>query len=151
MTIPIAFPFTSVTRWLLVVVGCAVLATAQPMSAADEESPRKEDTVIYPKNRAQEAGGGTEGARPSPGGGWMPIAALLLACAGGWVLWQKRRGLSPLAAANARLSVEETKNLGNRQYLVVARYEGQKFLLGVTPGQIQLISKLDPTKPDPTP
>ena len=38
--------------------------------------------------------------------------------------------------------VEETRALGNRQYLVVASYEGKKFLLGVCPGQINLLSPL---------
>ena len=43
--------FTSVTRWLLVVVGCAVLETAQPMSAASAETPapREPGTLIYPQ------------------------------------------------------------------------------------------------------
>jgi flagellar protein FliO/FliZ len=41
-----------------------------------------------------------------------------------------------------KLQIEETRSLGNRQYLVVAVYEGQKLLLGVTPGQIQLLTPL---------
>jgi hypothetical protein len=32
-------PFTSVTRWLIVVVGCAVLETAQLMRAEAPEAP----------------------------------------------------------------------------------------------------------------
>jgi flagellar protein FliO/FliZ len=41
------------------------------------------------------------------------------------------------------LAVDETRSLGNRQYLVVASYEGKKFLLGVCPGRIEMLSALD--------
>ena len=39
--------------------------------------------------------------------------------------------------------VAETKSLGNKQYLVVASYGDQKFLLGVCPGKIELLSELE--------
>jgi flagellar protein FliO/FliZ len=42
----------------------------------------------------------------------------------------------------ASLKIEETKPLGNRQFLVVASYEGQKFLLGVVPGRVDFLSAL---------
>jgi flagellar protein FliO/FliZ len=41
-----------------------------------------------------------------------------------------------------KLNVAETRMLGNRQFLVVAEYEGRKMLLGVCPGRIELISDL---------
>ncbi|WP_404423650.1 flagellar biosynthetic protein FliO [Nibricoccus sp. IMCC34717] len=145
---PFASPFTSVTRWLLVVVGCAVLATAQPMSAADEPAaPLKENTIIYPKNAQAPAGAARSDEARGPS--WLALAAVLLAGAGAWVLWQKKRGTGPLGQMTHKLSVEETKSLGNRQYLVVARYEDQRFLLGITPGQIQLISKLEAAAKEP--
>jgi flagellar biogenesis protein FliO len=37
----------------------------------------------------------------------------------------------------------DTRSLGNRQFLVVAEYDQQKFLLGVSTGNIKLLSKLD--------
>jgi flagellar protein FliO/FliZ len=69
------------------------------------------------------------------------LAALALAGGGGWMVWRNRRGTA--AGRDARnLSVEETRSLGNRQYLVVASYEGKKFLLGVCPGRIDMLSSL---------
>jgi flagellar protein FliO/FliZ len=41
------------------------------------------------------------------------------------------------------LAIDETRSLGNRQYLVVASYEGKKFLIGVCPGRIDMLSSLD--------
>ena len=37
----------------------------------------------------------------------------------------------------------DTRSLGNRQFLVVAEYDQQKFLLGVSTGNIKLLSKLN--------
>jgi flagellar protein FliO/FliZ len=74
----------------------------------------------------------------------MLAGAFLLALGGGWLVL-RRRGL-PLAKTlrtGRLLAIEETKSLGNRQYLVVAACEGRRFLLGVTPGQIQMLSPLD--------
>lgn len=122
------------------------------MSAAEPTpSPalRSEQTIIYPKGSAP-AEPRPDIANPSNGSSpWWAVSALLLAVAGGWVLFQKRRGLAPLGLGrnDRKLAVEESKNLGNRQYLVVASYEGRKFLLGVTPDRIQLIS--DVSKPPP--
>ena len=41
-----------------------------------------------------------------------------------------------------KLTVSETRMLGNRQFLVVAEYEGRRMLLGVCPGRIELLSEL---------
>jgi len=135
----------SVTRWLTVVVGCAVLETVQPMSAAESEDPgsRSEATIIYPKASSEHVA--TTGASaPHSGGSLVLAGALLLALGGGWLLL-KRRGLIPARSIRPgrKIVIEETRSLGNRQYLVVAGYEGKKFLLGVTAGQIQMLSTLD--------
>jgi flagellar biogenesis protein FliO len=37
----------------------------------------------------------------------------------------------------------DTRSLGNKQFLVVASYEQEKFLLGISSGSIQLLSKLN--------
>ncbi|MEI6872466.1 MAG: flagellar biosynthetic protein FliO [Verrucomicrobiota bacterium] len=42
-----------------------------------------------------------------------------------------------------KLRIEETKSVGHRQYLLVAEYEGRRFLLGVCPGRIEYLSGLD--------
>ena len=143
--------FTSVTRWLLVVVGCAVLETAQPMSAASAETPapREPGTLIYPQGSPD---------RPTPpealgkgsGQSWTLLtAALLLAGAGVWVVLKRRgpAGLLP-TRTDRKIVIEENRSLGNRQYLVVAGYEDRKFLIGVTPGQIQLLARMDAEQED---
>lgn len=141
--------FSDVLRRLLVVIGCVVLATAQPMSAFASDSPpaepsRSPETVIYPKTAEQKA---AEGAvvkpESGPSGSAYLVIAVLLAAAGGWILWKRKAGLTPFGSPVARkLLVEETKSLGGRQYLVVASYEGRRFLLGVSPGKVELLSHL---------
>jgi flagellar protein FliO/FliZ len=72
------------------------------------------------------------------------VAVVLFAGAGAWLLWRGRTG----GAVNfnrvpRQLAVEETRSLGNRQYLVVASYQDKKFLLGVCPGRIDMLSPLN--------
>ena len=134
-------------RRLLVVIGCVVLATAQPMSIFAEvaaDKPPAPETVLYPQGSAT-----APIAVPTPrtdagyGASTMLVVALLLAAGGVWLLLRRRAGPGFLAGRAAhKLQIEETRSLGNRQYLVVAVYEGQKLLLGVTPGQIQLLTPL---------
>jgi flagellar protein FliO/FliZ len=149
--VPRPASITSVTRWLLVVVGCAVLATAQPMSAAPESAPAADKPsdkpaaptqIIYPKNSPERPAGLPVEKSPLSGMLVM-VTAIALAATGAWILIQRRQS-GPLSARGQRkLHVEETRPLGNRQYLVVAQYEGKKFLLGVTPGQIALLTPLE--------
>jgi flagellar protein FliO/FliZ len=70
------------------------------------------------------------------------VGALLLACAGGWLLLRGRKISLPARSAR-KLAIDETRSLGSRQYLVVASYEGKKLLLGVCPGRIDLLTPLD--------
>jgi flagellar protein FliO/FliZ len=70
------------------------------------------------------------------------VGALLLACAGGWLLLRGRKISLPGRTAR-KLAIDETRSLGSRQYLVVASYEGRKLLLGVCPGRIDLLTPLD--------
>jgi flagellar protein FliO/FliZ len=145
MTFPKAF--TSVTRWLLVVIGCAVLATAQPMSSSPSatEAPaagkRSGDTIIYPKNADEPNKTATAGDRDTSRSLIM-IVALLLAGGGAYLVLQRRKA-GPTGGRGRKLQIDETRPLGNRQYLVVADYDGKKFLLGVTPGRIQMLTPLD--------
>ena len=44
----------------------------------------------------------------------------------------------------ATLRIEQTRPLGNRQFLVVAECDGRRLLLGVSPGGINMLSALDP-------
>lgn len=41
-----------------------------------------------------------------------------------------------------KLHIDEMRPLGNRQFLVVAAYEGKKVLLGVCPGRIDYLCQL---------
>lgn len=138
-------PFTSVTCWLLVVIGCAVLAMAQPMSAASadaaEPTQRPTSEIIYPKGSPEATG--TKAEAKSSGSSYVLVVAIVLAAVGAWVMIQRRQGMPLVARGPRKLQVEETRPLGNRQYLVVANYEGKRFLLGVTTGQIQMLSTLE--------
>jgi len=107
---------------------------------------KKEDPVIYPR--------GTAGAevpvatgKPEANSSFY-LAVALLAGAGGWWLWLKRKGgVRGGLAGVSHLKIAETKSLGSRQYLVVADYDGKKFLLGVCPGRIDLLSPLEESPP----
>jgi flagellar protein FliO/FliZ len=149
--------FTSVTRWVIVVFGCAVLATAQPMNTPP--APTKAPTaipaptgasasnqIIYPQGTSTPANNAAV-TKGEDGRGYILVVAILLAGVGGWIMLQRRKGMPILNREARKLQIEETRPLGNRQYLVVASYEDRKFLLGVTAGQIQLLSDLNKTEP----
>jgi flagellar protein FliO/FliZ len=121
------------TRWRHTLGACCALALAASALAADDNK------IIFP------AGGTGSGAPAAPAGGSLNTITLVLGLAlagvGGWFVWRNRRG-TPRGHDVRSLAIEETRSLGNRQYLVVASYEGKKFLLGVCAGQISLLSAL---------
>lgn len=147
-------PLSSVTRWLLVVVGCAVLETAQPMNAAEpapsapapassssSSAPLDGDRILYPSDSRSSANS-TDGKSTS---GVGPVWAFVLVVglgAGAFWAWRRR---NPVAAVRRRggIVIEDTRALGNRQFLVVAGVDGRRFLLGVAPGNIRMLSPLD--------
>ncbi|MBI2516371.1 MAG: flagellar biosynthetic protein FliO [Opitutae bacterium] len=109
---------------------------------------RAEEKVIYPRNTdATPADAAPVG---KPGSGLNPlllVLALGAAGAGGWLLWRQRTAPAGATGREARkLAIAESRSLGNRQYLVVADYDGKKFLLGVCPGRIDLLSPLEGEK-----
>jgi flagellar protein FliO/FliZ len=110
-------------------------------------APSDADHVIVPAASPAKAPA-TPGA---PGTGAFTLATIvLLAGAGGWLLWRGRgRGLPNFSRAEKQLNVEETRSLGGRQFLVVASYRDQKFLIGVCPGRIELLAPLE--RPNPSP
>ena len=137
-----------VLRRLLMVFGCVVLATTQPMSifasTAQPDTQRSPETVIYPK-ASQEKTVDSPVLRGDSGfgGGYYMFIVLVLAAAGGWILWRRRSGEAVFSSRiEKKLQIEETRSLGNRQFLVVASYEGRKFLLGVTTERIQMLTEL---------
>jgi flagellar protein FliO/FliZ len=105
---------------------------------------RAEEQVIYPRTAAAPTA-----PAPRPPDTLSPLMLVLAfgaAAAGGWLLWRQRRQGQGLAGAARKLAVTETRSLGSRQYLVVADYDGRKFLLGVCPGRIELLAPLDGEK-----
>lgn len=115
-------------------LGLVLVALALPagVRAADD------NTIFTPgasRNEAPAAVGGGLGSVSL-------VLGLALAGAGAWLLWRQRRGL-PAGRELRALAIDETRSLGNRQFLVVASYEGRKFLLGVCPGRIDMLTPLD--------
>lgn len=117
----------------IVVLGLGLLAMAPAVTAADE------NTIIAP--RAPQAGAPAS-ASGTALNSLSVFAAVLLAGVGAWIYWKNRRTL-PAGRDRRALAVDETRSLGNRQFLVVASYEGRKFLLGVCPGRIDLLAQLN--------
>jgi len=135
---------SSVTRWLTVVVGCAALEAVQPMTAAEPAAPlareRSSETMLYPAGSPAVPGA----PRAAPGGSsatWVFTVLVIGAAAGVW--YWRRRGGSP-RRKHGLIAIEDTRPLGNRQFLVVASCDGRRFLLGVAAGGIQMLSPLDP-------
>jgi len=116
-----------------------LLALVPALSAQPKEE------VIYPRGSVP-AGAPVPVDSRGPGSGLI-LATAILAATAGWWLWQKRRSSFRAGAAGAaRLAIVESRSLGSRQYLVVADYDGRKFLLGVCPGRIEMLTPLDGEK-----
>jgi flagellar protein FliO/FliZ len=124
----------SVGRRFLAVVVAAWLFAGAAWAADDNK-------VIYPGSSPR-----SETAAPAAGGmnSLTLVLGVVLAGVGGWFVWRNRHRVAPGRGEHA-LAVEETRALGNKQFLVVASYEGKKFLLGVCPGRIDLLAPLDGT------
>jgi flagellar protein FliO/FliZ len=99
----------------------------------------EEDKIFTPGAARGEALSKTEGTSL---GSMSLTIGLVLAGVGGWLVWRNRRG-TPVSREMRSLAINETRSLGNRQYLVVASYEEKRFLIGVCPGRIDLLSALD--------
>ena len=50
---------------------------------------------------------------------------------------------SSINGTNSGIVLCDTRSLGNKQFLVVAQYDKEKFLLGVSSGKIEMLSKLN--------
>jgi flagellar protein FliO/FliZ len=97
-----------------------------------------DNKIIFP------GGASKDTSTVAPGGSLNTVTLLVgvvLAGVGGWLVWRNRRG-APMGRDLHALSINETRSLGNRQYLVVASYEGKRFLLGVCPGSINMLTSL---------
>lgn len=132
-------PLWKAATTLLIAGGLfAVTASAQEKAA---------EPVIYPRGTAA----AEKSAAPAAAGGlqsYFLLGAAAVAAAAGWWLWSKRR-TGAVNAGPAKLAIVESRSLGSRQYLVVADYDGRKFLLSVCPGSIDLLTPLDGNPPPP--
>ena len=119
----------------------AALLASAGFALAAAAAPAEANRIIAPLHAAAPAAPTGAG-----GSGLLTTAAVLvLAGVGGWLLWRGRNGIG-VGRSQRQLVIDETRSLGNRQYLVVASYQDKKFLLGVCPGRIDLLSPLhDPT------
>lgn len=125
------------SRALRLVVPMLALGWIMDVSAA----PANADEVIVPNSSLSTKAPGAPAATGS--GPLTVVGVLVLAGAGGWMLWRGRAaGLKQFSRMPRQLAVEETRSLGNRQFLVVATYQDKKFLIGVCPGRIDLLSNL---------
>ena len=125
------------------ILGLAVLAfIGATLAAADKPGKLEDESVIYPRN-APAAGH----LAPRPDDGFPMWSTLIVAAvlAGGGFVLLKRGRLTPRApgAGGQRLAIEETRPLGNKQFLAVATYGERRLLLAVCPGKIDLLCRLD--------
>jgi flagellar protein FliO/FliZ len=147
--------FSSIRRWAgfsigsgpmcLRLVGSAsllalLMLNPSALAATGPAASQDSDTVIYPHASVGKTVTATDqdGWNRAP---WL-FGALALAAGGTWWFWRSRTHAGTSARPSHKLAIEDTKSLGNRQYLVVAAYEGKKLLLGVTPGRIKLLCEL---------
>lgn len=122
-------------RHAVFLAGLLALPLAASAATAIDES-----KIIYPKT------GTADAPSAAPAGSLSSattiVGALALAAGGVWLLMRRRADLATGRTAQS-LAISETRSLGNRQFLVVASYEGRKFLLGVCPGRIEMLAPLD--------
>jgi len=76
------------------------------------------------------------------------FVALVVLVGGGFFFLKRGLPLRGARGGENQLNLLETKMLGNRQFLVVVKYEDSKMLLGVGPGQIQYLCPLDSADQD---
>ncbi len=103
------------------------------------------DLVLHPAGRSDPSVPPTVATPRLPGAGWVFV--VLVAAVGGAV-WVWRRHRPDRIAPRRAIQIEDTRALGNRQFLVVASCDGRRFLLGVAPGGIRLLSPLESDLPD---
>ncbi|HQF39567.1 MAG TPA: flagellar biosynthetic protein FliO [Opitutaceae bacterium] len=127
---------------LLVVLALAFAWGAPAVSAA-ESTPASlgSEGVIYPRN-SPEARQQRAADEPFPIWGALGVAAVL-GGAGFYLLRRGQLGRRPGSEVHQRLVLEETRPLGNKQFLAVAAYGEKRLLLSVCPGRIDFLCRLD--------
>ena len=78
----------------------------------------------------------------------LPVIAVISLLA--IVLWLLKSGyLARLTARSQAVAVETAVSLGERRQLVIVAVEGRRLLLGVTSGQVTLVTELSAQTPEP--
>jgi flagellar protein FliO/FliZ len=110
--------------------------------AADPPPPLDGENVIYPRNAPAS---GRITPRVDDGVSlWGTLAVVAILAGGGFFLLKRGRlGARTAGVLNQRLAIEETRALGNKQFLAVATYGERRLLLAVCPGKIDLLCRLD--------
>jgi flagellar protein FliO/FliZ len=73
------------------------------------------------------------------------FAVLVVLALVGAMAWLVRRGAFGALRAGARaISIETAVPIGERRQLVIVAVEGRRLLLGLTPGQISMVTELGP-------
>jgi flagellar biogenesis protein FliO len=85
-------------------------------------------------------------ARDAGPSGWRALGSmiLVLGLAGGG-LWAFRKwgaGKFP-GSGGSRLKVEETLALGDRRFVTILKVDDERFLIALSPGNVQLMTRLD--------
>jgi flagellar protein FliO/FliZ len=75
------------------------------------------------------------------------FAALVVLALVGAMAWLARRGaFGALAQRSRAITVETAVPIGERRSLVIVAVEGRRLLLGLTPGQISMVTELGPAQ-----
>jgi flagellar protein FliO/FliZ len=76
------------------------------------------------------------------------LAVLVVLALVGALAWLTRRGaFASLRRTSRAILVETAVPLGERRSLVIVSVEGRRILLGLTPGQISMVTELGPQRP----
>jgi flagellar protein FliO/FliZ len=114
------------------------------LGGATPTAPRSDDTIIFPQPVEQRVAQSAD----SPSTSYIVFVVLCLG--GGAWLWFRAKGKGRLLrTSSTEISIEETRSLGNRQYLVLTSCRGRSFLIGVSQGRIDLVSEVPPAEPAP--
>lgn len=168
MALPARFiRLAALPLWLALVCGAAavaaaadataeaadrVAATAEPATAAPgaapvalpDEAPPAGNALPYPRPALTGAPAAGEGAPTAVGTGNLLLGMLflLLLVVGAWWLVRRMGGLQVHGGAGG-MQVLAALPVGPRERVVLVAVGGQQLLLGVAPGRVSLLMKLD--------
>lgn len=126
---------------LLLILATSLFAQEAPQAEiiypASDEIPAGKETILLP-----------DGAAPVGGGAATGVFYVIFLAAIGTIVWYFWRQRSPSGAGACPKSLKgieigSTRSLGNRQFLVVARYKDKEILLGVGPGFIHKVESFE--------